>query len=90
MCVQLGDFYTGEPKGEDYESELKLGDLIDLIEEGDYVNGYPVKRIPNFDNVLCVFDLNIMEWIPLKDIDVLETIVTKEQFEEIGYKIEGE
>ena len=44
--------------------------IIDLIEVGDFVNGYPVRRIANFNNELCNFDLNTMEWTPLKDIDV--------------------
>ena len=62
--------------------------LIDLIEEGDFVNGYPVRRIPNFNNELCNFDLNTMEWIPLKDIDVYYSILTKEQYQLNCYTVE--
>ena len=36
LCVQLGDFYTGEFKGEEYESNLKLGNLIELLEVRRY------------------------------------------------------
>lgn len=60
--------------------------LIDLIEEGDFVNGYPVRRIPNFNNKLCNFDLNSMEWTPLRDIDVYYNILTKEQYMQNCYK----
>lgn len=62
--------------------------LIDLIEEGDFVNGYPVRRIPNFNNELCNFDLNTMEWILLKDIDVYYSILTKEQYQLNCYTVE--
>ena len=62
--------------------------IIDLIEEGDFVNGYPAKRIANFNNELCNFDLNTMEWTPLKDIDVYYNILTKEQYMQNCYKID--
>ena len=62
--------------------------IIDLIEVGDYVNGYPVRRIANFNNELCNFDLNTMEWTPLKDIDVYYNILTKEQYMQNCYKID--
>ena len=62
--------------------------LIDLIEEGDFVNGYPVRRIPNFNNELCNFDLNAMEWTPLKNIDVYYNILTKEQYMQNCYTVE--
>lgn len=61
--------------------------LIDIIEEGDYINGYPVRRILNFNNKLCNFDLNNMEWIPLEEIDVWYEVVTKEMMESISYKV---
>lgn len=62
--------------------------LIDLIEVGDYVNGYPVRRIANFNNELCNFDLNTMEWTPLRDIDVYYNILTKEQYMQNCYTVE--
>ena len=64
--------------------------IIDLIEVGDYVNGYPVRRIANFNNELCNFDLNTMEWTLLKNIDVYNNILTKEQYQLNCYVVEGE
>lgn len=58
--------------------------IIDLIEEGDYLNGYLVRKI---NGELCNFDLNDTEWIPIKNIDIFESLVTKQQFEDIEYKI---
>lgn len=58
--------------------------IIDLIEDGDYLNGYLVRKI---NGELCNFDLNTTEWTPLKNIDIFESIVTKQQFENIEYKI---
>lgn len=71
---------------------IKASDnLIDLIEEGDYVNGVEVigKEFDNFnkeylqcgvgDYVICTFEV--------KDI---KTILTKEQFESQKYIVESE
>lgn len=47
--------------------------IIDLIEVGDYVNGYIVNEITDIDTglpVLCNFDLNTMRWTPLEEIDI--------------------
>ena len=72
---------------------MKLGDLIDLIEVGDYVNGTKVLAITRFNENeigICIYkDNEDMHCIILKKEDI-KSIVTKEQFEEIGYKIEGE
>lgn len=57
--------------------------IIDLIQEGDYVNGYYCKYITDIntgEKHLCNYDLNVMQWIPLKDIDVWDNILTKEQY----------
>lgn len=64
--------------------------IIDLIEVGDYVNGYYCRYITDIntgEEHLCNYDLNEMRWIPLKNIDVQESIVTKEQFKQIEYEV---
>lgn len=60
---------------------------IDLIEEGDYVNGILVERIWERNNNSIFFntmDDEIMFQITNKTI---ESIVTKEQFESIKYEV---
>lgn len=58
--------------------------IIDLIEPGDYVNGYIVKDIlDNGPNGLVV--QTAIDFLYEKDI---KSIVTKEMFEEIEYKIQ--
>lgn len=94
LCVQLGDFYTGEFEGEEYESNLKLGNLIDLLEVGDYVNGRLVLAIDYEKQNICLLipltdtkaNTNIM-WYGYEDI---KTILTHEQFEANAYKVKGE
>lgn len=60
--------------------------IIELIEIGDYVNGYLINYIP--DNEKAVYhdasDCADVEKFENKDI---ETIVTKEQFKEMEYKV---
>lgn len=87
----------------DFRSHLMLGkvseDLIDLIQCGDYVNGKEVINIYEakeeaflgyFNEKTLELKNDIYETIPTeylvynKDI---KTIVTKEQFENISYKV---
>ena len=56
--------------------------IIDLIEVGDYVNGYKVTYV--YPNLLKVDSADIWE-IHSSDI---KSIVTKEQFSQMEYKIE--
>lgn len=68
--------------------------IIDILEVGDYVNGMEVTRISGTrydkNDLHCYCEHNGNEnWqqvmIPVKNI---KSIVTKEQFEEMSYKIE--
>ena len=82
ICVQLGDFKTKEFAGEQWERHLKIGNIIDLIECGDYVNGYLVEQIDK-DGFIVIhqggYTFKSPNWIKI--------IVTKEQFESISYKV---
>lgn len=66
---------------------IKASDkLIDLIECGDYVNGYKVTGKDNFSigiNLLNEYEQN-WEWLCE---DEIQSIVTKEQFEQMSYKV---
>ena len=61
--------------------------LIDLIEVGDYVNGYLVTRIcVDEETNKKYFNLygSISEW----ENEDIKSIVTKEQFESVKYEVE--
>lgn len=61
--------------------------IIDLIEVGDYVNGYKVRAV-YLEGIRKYFKLDCNpheRWYE----DDIKTIVTKEQFERISYKVEG-
>ena len=63
--------------------------IIDLIEVGDYVNGYKVIDIvKNFKVIIDKLELDtttgLYHNIGIKDI---KSIVTKEQFESMEYKV---
>lgn len=58
--------------------------IIDLIEAGDFVNGYYCLKV---NDEMCNFDLNVMEWTPLKHIDIWENILTHEQYENNCYGV---
>lgn len=66
--------------------------IIDLIKEGDYIDGQKVYYSEEF-NALYVQGFNVdgdfyMIFITKKSfINNIETIVTKEQFEQMSYKI---
>ena len=73
--------------------------IIDLIEEGDYVNGYKIEEVNNnlnehkgicncLDTYLwCVNELDKFEEIVIFENDI-KSIVTKEQFDAIKYEVE--
>ena len=63
--------------------------IIDLIEEGDYVNGHKVYEIIHDVNSYVILEevgcyVDTSEMIDEKGI---KSIVTKEQFESMGYKV---
>ena len=94
LCVQLGDFYTGEFEGEQYESRLKIGKLIDLIEEGDIVE-YQVNSLSELKvgRVKSYRDARSnKEYLGVEGFDItkiyIKKILTKEQMEANCYTVE--
>lgn len=61
--------------------------IIDLIEVGDYVNGVEVEEIT--DNEIMLVDTHLYIDKSVAN-DLIETILTHEQFENNCYKIGGE
>lgn len=80
---------------------IKSGSIIDLIEVGDYVNGMEVMDADWINEngeyeeglafpMYASDDLDVIEnWLPLKNVKI-KSIVTKEQFSQMEYKIENE
>lgn len=77
-CIDLGflcdDDIIGEPSDKP----------IDLIEVGDYVNGN--KVLEKEDYLLWLFDNDKHDTLYFNDGDI-KSIVTKEQFESMEYKV---
>ena len=61
--------------------------IIDLIEDGDLVNTYVCRK---YNGKMCNYDLNTRKWEPLEDLDIIETILTHEIYDECCYKIGGQ
>lgn len=59
-------------------------DIIDLIEEGDYVNGEPVEKVEK--NEFDLIEITTTTEYLTKNDDI-KSIVTKEQFESIKYEV---
>ena len=80
------EYYNDYVYDEDYEEwleeeEVKVyKNLIDLIEVGDYVNGE--KVIDKFDYLLAFGNVDYY-----KNEEDIKSIVTKEQFGSIKYKV---
>lgn len=80
--------YDGISKNSHTWEEIVIGEpkeeIIDLIEVGDYVNGLKVQEVNNeikgFGTIVFDKDTSIME-------DYIYSIVTKEQFSQMEYKI---
>ena len=85
LCVRLGNFYTGEFEGEQYESKLKIGKLIDLIEVGDFVNRERILDITG--DYIHTNETDHNRFYLEKHI---KTILTKEQYKANCYTVEKE
>ena len=82
----------------DTKGNLHYGDfvkasynIIDLIEEGDYVNGHKVSKVVIDSSCSYVLLEEVGSYVDNPD-DIneedIKTIVTKEQFESMSYKLE--
>ena len=62
--------------------------IIDLIEVGDYVNGSYIQEIISIKNneMKCMLDSDYELISTIKNEDI-ETILTKEQFSQMEYKV---
>lgn len=69
-CIRQKDIIKSSPN------------IIDLIEEGDYVNGYTVLHKDKDYVRICI----IMIPFDLKNEDI-KTVLTREQFKEMEYEI---
>ena len=71
------------------ESEIlkASNSLMDLIEIGDYVNGYLVDDIEHYDSKTYLnLHFNELEWRPIY-IEDIKNIVTKQQFDAEKYVV---
>ena len=63
--------------------------IIDLIEVGNYVNGYPVIEIPYMEENKIVYKLYYKNnFLLCTENHKIKSIVTKEQFESMSYKVQ--
>jgi len=63
--------------------------IIDLIEEGDYVNGYKVLNVLDFNDNSKMLSLEKIYDNKITSEDI-KSILTKEQFESMEYKVGDE
>ena len=78
--IQFKHFKHSIPK----KNVISSPNILDLIEVGDYVNGYLVIE-RDINNELRYIDLKDRNMKYVKNLDI-KSIVTKEQFEEMKYK----
>ena len=94
MCEERG-FYepiidgdiiiTDYDKSQGFHGYKFYDNLIDLIEEGDYVNGVEVEEIN--DKEIMLVDTHL--WIDKEVTNrLIESIVTKEMFNSVKYEVE--
>ncbi len=85
MVDEIGkDIYAGCVSQVFKECRVR-DNLIDLIEEGDYVNGYKVTYIDNDSKTLRVDAFN---WgTNIIENEDIKSVVTKEQFNSVKYEV---
>lgn len=63
--------------------------IIDLIEEGDYVNGEKVINADNYDGIYTIeWEYGNVYTTEIINDKFIKSIVTKEQFKNIEYRLE--
>lgn len=64
----------------------------EIVEVGDYVNGYKIFRIDKLDDrkVFKIYEQGQTDYLRVWRDEDIETILTKEQFEANCYKVGGE
>ena len=76
---------------DEYEIEKHSQNIIDLIEEGDYVNGYKVLEIDDIRNsnkkAFTIFERNGHCYVRLWKNEDIETILTKEMYTANCYEV---
>lgn len=78
-----GSIYQGEYTKENViKADYKI---IKILEIGDYVNGYKVIDI--VENDIYISDYYAESYIGIVKAKNIKTIVTKEQFEQMAYKV---
>lgn len=83
-----GTYFTEKFGASSGEIVKHSKNIIDLIEVGDYVNGHKVIEVDNHNKgmmreVYCEDDEDFGIWD-----EMIESVLTKEQFESIEYRLE--
>lgn len=85
---KCGSWFIDSPDIEIEKAKYSF-DIIDLIEVGDYVNGYKIGYIDNCKGAMRQFYYDYEN--PNKDIghyeEEIKSVITKEQFENMEYRI---
>ena len=92
----LIDFQSNNNVNIRYKNSIELAsignviasfNIIDILEIGDYVNGYPIYEIVEYeDDTRAIVIANDNKSIIWKKQDI-KSIVTKQQFENMEYRI---
>ena len=98
-CATLRDYCFWKDKMEKYKIKKHSFNIKDLIEKGDFVNGYEVDDFDGYDEEGNYFendlgipiydDANmdcIVEYRPIRLMEI-KSIVTKEQFKAMEYEV---
>ncbi len=91
VCFTTGEIYTKELLNEIITNHSK--NLIDLIKEGDYVNGYKtieLKKSNIKDDGICILvyrNHQYEQWETIFENEI-ETILTHEQYEQKCFRVE--
>lgn len=90
---KIGDMFTYKDSNRDHitygllHSEITKAsyNIINILEAGDYVNGFKVIDI--VENDIYVSDYYAESCIGIVKVKDIKSIVTKEQFEQMAYKV---
>ena len=85
VLVDARDLFGEEISIANNEIIKSSPNIIDLIEVGDYING--IKVIDIVENDIYISDYYAESYISLVKVKDIKSIVTKEQFKNMEYKV---
>ena len=86
---EITRYFINDNRYNEFEIIEASNNIIDLIEVGDYVNGFQIIEVPYMENGKIIYKLHCgNNLLVCNENYKIKSIVTKEMFESMQYKVD--